>query len=131
MNSSPPAVLVAWFNSLPSGLQYSLLKSYIFMSSPVTDDFTLNAQESCNYFYRQLAEADLPFRRIARLLTIRTLFSFLLEHPDLSVPYDKVADNVRSLQVARFYQAKQEWQKLCQSGMSDAAIKAWLDELQR
>jgi hypothetical protein len=135
MNNAPPnKLLLNWLDKLPQWQRESLIKQYIFMTSTNSSDFAFTDEEAWQYFERLLIKPDFPLRRLAQLLTVRALFSFLLEQSDpsgfLPVPLVEKNDNCHTLDSAQFIRTCQQWRELCQTGLSDHALQAWLFTLQ-
>jgi len=128
---TPDIAILTWLEKLTKGLRDTLVRRYIFMSSAKSDDFAMNAGEALHHFRSQIRQPDFPLRCVAQLLTVRAFFSFLLYQPDLEEEWIFELGNLSSLDTARFYHARVEWERLCQHELSDDSIRYWLQELNR
>lgn len=131
---TPDLLLLKWLNELPLLQRYSLVKRYVFMTSGNSADFTDSGEEAWRYFKADLTAADFPLRRVSRLLVVRSLFTFLLESSEAGglsgSPFPQGNENLVSLDSARYLQLCQRWRTLCQTKLSDAALRDWLLLLQ-
>ena len=128
---TPAFALWSWLEQQPADLKAGLVKCYILMCSPTSAEFVLNDEEALNLFYRQIMERDLPIRRIARLLTVRSIFSFLLRGNGTTGLINGLAVDTSDITTARFYRAQTEWDKLCANQLTDASLLQWLDCVER
>ena len=123
-----------WFDSLPAWQRQTLAKLYIVMTSTNNADFILSGKESLYRFEVDTRMPDFEIRRVARLLTIRSVFSFLLsdisyiqkfftEHPadehDAPVP----------LSVYQWKQIAEKWKRVCNASLSDSALHVWMGKI--
>lgn len=130
MTSLPDNSLIRWVNSLSTEVRQILLRRFIFMSSNNSDDFALTAEECDEYFHHHVYKIDFPLRRVARLLTVRALFDYLLNQCHFNVLLDDENTNIIPIINAHWYQAQQSWNNLCAGDLSDAAVNNWLQQLQ-
>jgi hypothetical protein len=132
--TSPELLLLNWLEELPKTIADTLVARYLFMISANSEDFVLRGEEAWKYFKHLLTEPDFPLRRVARLLTLRAQFSFLLELSDsnnlVSLPPTGQDANLYPLDSAQILRARQRWRKFCESGLSDAALQSWLLDMQ-
>lgn len=131
---TPDRLLLQWLNEIPPWQREALASHFIFMTSSDSGDFAFDGAEAWHHFEANLIKSEFPLRRVAYVLTARTLFSFLLQfsapgtfpvpHPgggrDAPYPFDS----------AQFLRSCQRWQDLCQSGLSDGALQEWLTLMQ-
>jgi len=118
----PEQAILYWLENQDHTISVFLVRSYIFMTSHQSDDFTLNDQESLIHFQHLMTQTDLPQRRIARILSVRTLFSFLLNNSDLQT----TDAQIHSIQLAHQLKARQGWQQFCQEQLDDYVLLDWL-----
>jgi len=121
----PEQAILSWLENQDHTISVFLVRSYIFMTSHKSDDFTLNDQESLNHFLHLMTQTDLPQRRVARILSVRTLFSFLLNNSDLQT----TDDQIHSIQLAHQLKARQSWQQFCQEQLEDHVLLDWLRQM--
>lgn len=132
--STPDKLLLQWLGEIPSWQREALASHYIFMTSSDSGDFAFNGPESWHYFEARLKQVEFPLRRVAYLLTVRTLFTFLLEFSDPgSFPVPNPvgnSDGTCPFDAAKFMQSCHRWHELCEKGLSDEALQEWLYFLQ-
>ena len=127
---TPERALLNWLEQLSDGLPEALIRGYILMSSPTSDEFALTDEEASSWFHHQIAAPDFPLRRVARILSVRTMFHFLLYQPYLESQWLVDVGNLHYLHSARFHQARRRWEQLLQQELSDQNLMNWLTELQ-
>ncbi len=135
---APDLLLLQWLQELGQNQQEVLALRYVFMSSVDSAEFAFTGPEALQHFIKLLAEPEFPLRRVARLLSIRGVFTFLLDTLSLGVLSEvsclPESNNLHSLESAKFLRGRQHWQQLCQTGLSDSALQDWLlilqDEIQ-
>ncbi len=70
---------------------------------------------------------DFPLRRVAQLLSVRVIFTFLLELSDFEIYPDFFSpDEVDNSYQLRLVRAHSHWCELCQAELSDTALQGWL-----
>ena len=130
-HDNPECHFWIWFDSLPAWQRQTLAKLYIVMTSSNNADFILSGKESLDRFEIDTRTPDFEIRRVARLLTIRSLFSFLLS--DISYiqnfftkhPADE-HDAPVSLSTYQWKQIAEKWKLLCTGSLSDSALHNWM-----
>lgn len=132
--STPDKLLLQWLGEIPSWQREALASHYIFMTSSDSGDFAFNGAESWHYFEARLKQVEFPLRRVAYLLSVRTLFTFLLEFSDPGTfpvpnPVDN-SDGTCPFDAVKFMQSCHRWHELCRTGLSDEALQEWLYFLQ-
>ena len=131
---TPDNLLLQWLRDVPSWQKEALVSHYIFMTSFDSGDFALTGEDSWRYFENRLTKPEFPLRRVSQLLTIRALFTFLLEFSDSNTfPLPTAveeADKFYPFDAAQFLRTCKRWQELCQTGLSDVALQNWLIDLQ-
>lgn len=123
---SPEQAVLAWLDRCEPSVGACIVRNYIFMTSCRSDDFALDENEALQWFRYQLIQADFPQRRLARVLCVRGLFSFLLKLATLDVRGEKL----RSIHYAHQLKAHQSWQQLCQEQLTDECLMDWLEDLE-
>ena len=81
----PEQAFANWFENLPPGQRQTLAYLHLLMTSANSNDFALTHEEALVRFQRMLHAPDFPLRRAARLLMIRSVFSFLFSDVDFMV----------------------------------------------
>ncbi|MEA3544749.1 MAG: hypothetical protein U9R69_05945 [Thermodesulfobacteriota bacterium] len=131
---APDKLLLQWLGGIPVWQREALASHYIFMTSSDSGDFAFNGDEAWCHFEARLNRPEFPLRRVARLLTVRSLFTFLLEFSDpgtFPVPHPNGAgDEFYPFDSAQFLRSCNRWSDLCQTGLSDKALQEWLLSLQ-
>jgi len=134
VSMTPDKLLLQWLGEIPLWQREALARHFIFMTSSDSGDFAFDGAEALRHFEASLIKAEFPLRRVAYVLTARTLFTFVLQfsapgtfpvaHPggDCGAPFP--------FDSAQFLRSCQRWQNLCQSGLSDGALQEWLISLQ-
>lgn len=118
-----------WLEELPPSMRNILVMRFILMTSQDSGDFALTAQESCEYFTRFLSEPDFALRRLARILTVRSIFGFILEQDDeffSACSTDSTGTNLLFLDAAQILRAQKSWRDLCRQRLSNEQLVAWL-----
>lgn len=130
---SPEMHFRRWFDSLPVRQRQTLAKLYIVMTSSNNADFTLSDKESLSLFEVNTAMPDFTMRRVARLLTIKAVFSFILsdmrfirkyfaEHPQGEL------DGPVPISSYQWQQIADDWKQLCKGKLSDSTLHFWMAE---
>lgn len=132
--STPDKLLLQWLDEIPGWQREALASHYIFMTSSDSGDFAFNGAESWCYFETRIKRVEFPLRRVAHLLSVRALFTFLLEFSDpgtfpVTHPAD-TGDGIYPFDSAMFLRSCYRWRELCQTGLSDEALQEWLMFLQ-
>jgi hypothetical protein len=126
---SPEHLVLHWLEELPPPIRNILTLRFILMTSQDSGDFALTASESCEHFARFLCEPDFPLRRMTRILTVRSIFDFILEQDDeffSACSVDSMGTNLCSLDTAQFLRAQKSWREICHHKLSNEQLVAWL-----
>jgi hypothetical protein len=103
------------------------------MTSPNTAYFALDGAEALQHFFNVVARPDFPVRRVARLLQVRAVFSFVFYDVEFVRRYmlDNPVLQTESVgcSVHPWDQCAQSWSDLCASELSDASLHQWLMQL--
>ena len=133
-NQSPDKLLLQWLDDIPNWQREALALHYIFMTSTDSGDFSLTEAEAWQRFKFLIKQPEFPLRRVSRLLTIRALFTFLLEFSDSNTfpfpPSVEATEEVYPFDAVQFLRICKSWRDLCQTGLSDVTLQNWLLELQ-
>lgn len=124
--SSPEYAILSWLESCEQNVAFFLVRNYIYMMSHKSDDFVLDDAESLAHFRCLMTQTDLPQRRVARVLCVRTLFSFVFDYSMQETTDEKTS----SIQLAHYLKAHQHWQRLVKDSLSDDTIAEWLRQLE-
>ena len=129
----PEKVFLAWFRSLPVWQRYLLAHVYVLMTSPYTGDFAMTGAECLRWFEAQAEAPDFPIRRVARILSLRAIFSFLFKDADFVRSIVRAHPAFLSKTVAQIspYQWQRSaggWKRLTEGPLSDGALQEWLKE---
>lgn len=129
----PEQLILAWLEGVPKRYRDTLVCQWIFMTCNDSDELVLSGDEAWRSFRKKLLEPDFPLRRVARLLTIRSLFSFLLDYLSAdahAASRDDGADRtLPSLDAVQYLRANQLFRELAEADLSDAALQMWLQDL--
>ncbi len=130
----PDAAFDAWFDGLSADQRERLSVFYHFMTGSTFDDFFLAGPAALRRFEQLRAAPDFPLRRVARLLQIRSTFSFILlaarESKYLPQLPPSLLPLASSLQAdPHWAQAGVSWQRLCDSVLNDEVLADWLATL--
>jgi len=127
---APDKLLLQWLDGIPTWQKEALASHYLFMNSTDSGDFAFNGAEAWRHFESSFHRAEFPLRRVAFLLTVRALFTFLLEFSDPKIflvpPPSGNSDEIYSFESAQFFRNCHRWRELCQTGLSDGALQEWL-----
>ena len=127
----PDKLLLNWLSELPPWLRRSLSQRYIFMTCVDSAELTLFGDDAWSHLSILLEKSDFPMRRVARLLSVRTIFTFLLELSDSEISsIFFIPDGVDHSFPLVLVRARKQWRDLCKSELSDTALKDWLFFLQ-
>ena len=131
----PEQLILSWLDEIPKKYRDTLVCQYIFMTCTDSGDLVLSGDEAWQYFRRKLLEPDFPLRRVARLLTTRSLLSFLLDYFSVDAHGETLgngsAKTLPSIDVLQYLRADQHFRKMVETGLSDAALQEWLLDLER
>jgi hypothetical protein len=134
IKNDPEQLILSWLDQMPKKHRDTLVSQYIFMTCTDSGDLALSGDEGWQYFRKMLTEPDFPLRRVARLLTTRSLLSFVLDLPSANAHWENLPNEsdktMTSLDAAQYLRAGQHFQKMIQSDLSDAAISEWLLDLE-
>lgn len=132
---SPAAALVGWFDELPAPQQHYLAYMVWLTTTQNSADLSISTGEAVKRLRAYMQEPDFPIRVIARIVQLRGLLDFFIEHqrylpvPALEQPFLEeqgalpAAGNVHSLQWER---TRQTWRDLCKSRLPDTVLRRWL-----
>ena len=127
-DQTPDKTLLHWLDSSDTAIIAVLVKNYLLLSTERSEDFALDDAEALTYVKQQISRPDFPQRRVARLLIIRSLFSFLLDQDRLMfVPQQ---ETVLPIQTAHLLQVQRQWKELCENDLADSALIQWLEEME-
>jgi len=127
---TPDIVLLQWLEASDQNIIKALVKGYLFMTTEKSEGFTFDDTEALAHIKHQITRSDFPQRRVARLITIRSLFSFILSRGQIyafAVP----GKTALSIETVRLLQVQYEWQQLCQEELSDTLLTNWLEVMDR
>ena len=134
VNESPENRVLLWLDELPQWIRTALIKHYIFMTSNESSEFVFTDEEAYRFIRARLTEPEFPLRRVSRLLTLRTMLTFLFDSADsdtlfsfLPTPQSK---DFPPFNAAQLLHTRKSWDKLCQDELSDSSLKRWLKLLQ-
>lgn len=129
----PEQQLLAWFETLPIWQQRTLAHLYTMMTSSNTAYFALDGDEALRHFRNVVSMPDFPVRRVARLLQVRSVFSFVFYDVEFVRRYmlDNPGLSNREVDVAphSWDRCAANWRKLCATQLSDASLHCWLMQL--
>jgi hypothetical protein len=129
----PEQQFLTWFATLPLWQQRTLAHLYTMMSSPNTAYFALDGDEALRHFRNVVSMPDFPVRRVARLLHVRAVFSFVFYDVEFVRRYmlDNPGLNHGAVDVAPHHwdRCAANWRKLCTTQLSDATLHCWLMQL--
>jgi len=132
---TPEQVLLLWLDELPLWLREALVKHYNFMAGVNTAEFVFSEEEAWSHLKVHLTEPEFPLRRVARLLTVRALLTFLLELSEpnslLEASPAENIDSLRAFEAAQLLRTRNDWDKLCRDDLSDVILHEWLLLLQQ
>jgi len=126
---SPEHATLRWLSELPPLVCHLLVMRFILMTSQDSGDFALTVEESLEYFAHYLCEPDFSLRRLARILTVRSVFSFILEQDDeffSTCSVDSLDSNVPSFDAAQILRAQKSWRDLCRHHLANEQLVVWL-----
>jgi len=125
---APDVALQQWLDMGDPSIIMTLVKNYLLMTTERSEDFALDEAEALAYVKQQITRPDFPQRRVARLLIIRSLFSFLLDQDRLmSIPQQ---ETVLPIKAAHMLQVQRQWKELCENDLADSALIRWLEEME-
>jgi len=134
INDSPENRFLLWLDGLPRWISIALIKNYLFMSGNDCSEFILTDEQAYNFIRSRLTASEFPLRRVSRLLTLRTMLTFLFDSADsdtlfsfLPTPQSK---DFPPFNAAQLLHTRKSWDKLCQDELSDSSLKRWLKLLQ-
>ena len=126
----PEQAFANWFENLPPGQRQTLAYLHLLMTSANSNDFALTHEEALARFQRLLHTPDFPLRRAARLLMIRSVFSFLFSDVDFMVRHlagsPHIEQDLLPISPFQWLRSAALWQKLCGGELSDDSLHDWL-----
>jgi hypothetical protein len=129
----PERRFLVWFDSIPVWQQRTLAHLYTMMTSPNTAYFALDGAEALQHFFNVVARPDFPVRRVARLLQVRAVFSFVFYDVEFVRRYmlDNLVLQTESVSssIHPWDQCAQSWYNLRNTELSDASLHQWLMQL--
>lgn len=132
-DAAPEQKFLTWFESFPAWQQRILAHLHTMMTSGNTAYFVLDGEEALRHFYNEVHKPDFPVRRVARLLQIRSVFSFVFYDVEFVRRY--MLDNpcletsVAVLKKHEWDWCAECWDQLCANELSDASLHHWLMQL--
>lgn len=129
----PEQRFLSWFNSVPVWQQRTLAHLHTMMTSPNTAYFALDGDEALRHFYNVVTMPDFPVRRVARLLQVRGVFSFVFYDVEFVRRYMLDNPNLQegAVDIAPHHwdQCAATWRELCATQLNDASMHHWLMRL--
>ena len=131
--AEPEKRFFVWFESIPLWQQRTLAHLHTIMTSPNTSYFALDGAEALRHFFNVMSRPDFPVRRVARLLQVRSIFSFVfydvefvrrytLDNPDLR-------DGAVNAAPHHWDRCAEQWRSLCAQELGNASLHRWLMQL--
>jgi hypothetical protein len=134
LKNDPEQLILSWLDEIPKKYRDTLVGQYIFMTCTESGDLVLSGDAAWQYFRKKQTEPDFPLRRVARLLTTRSLLSFLLDFFSADAHGENLANGsaktLPSLDAVQYLRAGQHFRKMAEMGLSDAALQEWLLDLE-
>lgn len=134
LKNDPEQLILSWLDEIPKKYRDILVGQYIFMTCTESGDLVLSGDAAWQYFRKKMTEPDFPLRRVARLLTTRSLLSFLLDSFSADTHGENLANGsaatLPSLDAVQYLRASQHFRKMAEMGLSDAALQEWLLDLE-
>jgi len=131
---NPDEAFEHWFESMPAAHRGKLCMLFFFLTGERTDDFFLSDQEALRRFSLFCSRPDFPVRRVARLLLIRAVFSFVLRSEDVERFLELIPGSMRSdvvpIEGLQWLRTLRAWEQLCKTGLSDESLYRWLESIQ-
>jgi hypothetical protein len=123
-----------WFMTLPLWQRHALAYFFYLMTSAHSGDFALSGAESLQRFEADLGSGDFPIRRVARLLSIRAVFSFIYADEEFARQFvltrrSDLAGDPTQIAAYQWMRDAHSWQRLCDAGLSDRSLHRWLAAL--
>ena len=104
------------------------------MTCTESDDLFQSGDDAWQHFRKKLIEPDFPLRRVARLLTTRSLLTFLLDRFSADALGGNLVNGsvkfVPSLDALHFLRIGQHFRKMAETDLSDAVLQEWLQDLE-
>ena len=126
----PEQAFANWFENLPPGQRQTLAYLHLLMTSATGNDFALTPEEALTRFQTLLRTPDFPLRRAARLLMIRSVFSFLLSDVDFMLRQlagsPRIERDLLPISPFQWLRSAALWRRLCCGELSDASLHDWL-----
>jgi len=131
---NPEYILLKWFDTLPPSQRQTLAYLYILMTSGNSGDFAMTGEEAVRHFQMLVATPDFPLRRVARLVSIRGVFSFLFFDADFVQRYvtlHPAPTEGAPLPISRYQWLRStvQWRRLSERVLSDNVLHGWLKNL--
>jgi hypothetical protein len=130
----PEQLVLSWLDELPKRYRDALVCQWIFMTCTESDDLVLSGDDAWQYFRKKLIEPDFPLRRVARLLTTRSLLTFLLDCFSADAFGGNLVNGsvkiVPSLDALQFLRIGQHFRKMAETDLSDVVLQEWLQDLE-
>ena len=134
INDSPENRFLVWLDGLPRWISIALIKNYLFMSGNDCSEFILTDEQAYNFIRSRLTASEFPLRRVSRLLTLRTMLTFVFDSAESETLFSLLPNtqsrDLPPLNAAQLLYARNGWDKLCQTDLSDSSLKQWLRLLQ-
>jgi len=131
---APDKLVLEWLGEIPLWQRDALVTHYVFMTSPDSGHFALSGVEAWHHFKTLMTQPEFPLRRVALILSVRALFTFLLEFSEPGTfpvaSQNNNVDEIYPFDSIQFLRSCKHWRQLCQEGLSDGAIQEWLLSLQ-
>jgi len=132
---NPDEAFERWFESMPVVHRGQLSLLFFFLTGERTDDFFLSDQEALRRFSLFCSRPDFPVRRVARLLLIRSVFSFVLRSEDsierfLELMPRSMRSEVVPIEGFQWLRTLAAWDRLCKTVLSDESLHRWLESIQ-
>ncbi|NLV24550.1 MAG: hypothetical protein GXY54_07165 [Deltaproteobacteria bacterium] len=123
-----------WFDTLPPGQRQTLAYLYILMTSTNSGDFAMIGEEAVRHFQMFVSTPDFPLRRVARLVSIRGVFSFLFFDADFVQRYvalHPAPAGGAPLPISRYQwlRSTAQWRRLAERVLADNVLHGWLRSL--
>ncbi|MDY0189341.1 MAG: hypothetical protein RBR22_01290 [Desulfuromonas sp.] len=133
MTLDPELAFMQWFNSLPLWQRRSLAYLYIVMSTQNSEDFAMSEKEALQRFTALIQSPEFRARKIARLLSVRSLFGFIFYDLDfvircLGAQHSSDGNALSAFATHQWVRCAHQWEKLQADELGDAALHSWLAE---
>ena len=131
---NPEQAFLKWFEDLPPGQRHTLAYLYILVTSGNSGDFALTGEEALSRFHTLLRTPDFPLSRVARMVSIRGVFSFLFFDDDFVQRYVSsypLPSGGAPLSLSRYQWLRTtvRWRRLSENALSDGVLHRWFRSL--